>query len=157
MITCFFDHKAKANLRHVTASTVAFKNGKILLVKRSPQAIRQGDKWCLPGGFLDPNETTKECALREFTEETGFSGKTISLFFINDNPYRKNEVLQMVDLIYLIKPGKKIQDHDAEQTEVKWFPLDDLPSEKDFAFDHFDVIQLFKKHLTKPFQLPILL
>ena len=156
MITCFFDHKAKANLRHVTASSIAFRTGKILLVKRSPQS-RQGGKWCLPGGLLNLGETTKECALREFLEETGFSGKIISLFLINDNPHRKNEIWQMVDFVFLVKPDKKIQDHDGEQTEVKWFWLNKLPAEKDFAFDHFDVIQLFKKPLTKPFKLPILL
>jgi len=154
MITCFFDHKAKANLRHITASSIAFKNGKILLVKRQPKA-RQGGKWCLPGGFLQLDETTKECALREFTEETGYSGKVPSLFLINDNPHRKNEIWQIVDFVYLIKPGRKVQEPDGEQTEVKWFWLNKLPAEKDFAFDHFDVIQLFKKHLIKSFKLPI--
>lgn len=143
-------------MRHVTASAIAFKLGKILLVKRHPKS-RQGDKWCLPGGFLDLNENTKECALREFREETGYSGKIISLFLINDNPHRKNEIWQMVDFVYLIKPGKKIQNPDGEQTEVKWFLLNDLPTEKDFAFDHFDIIQLFKRHLKKPFKLPLLL
>lgn len=156
MITCFFDHKAKANLRHVTASAIASKNGKILLVKRQPQS-RQGGKWALPGGFLNLNETTKRCALREFTEETGLNGKVFSLFLINDNPNRKNEVLQIVDFVYLIKAGRKIQEPDGEQTEVKWLTLNKLPKEEDFAFDHFEVIQLFKEHLTKPTKFPILL
>ena len=40
----------------------------ILLVKRGVHPFM--DCWALPGGFLKPNETVEECALREITEET---------------------------------------------------------------------------------------
>ncbi|MBR4344474.1 MAG: NUDIX hydrolase [Lachnospiraceae bacterium] len=40
----------------------------ILLVKRGVHPFK--DCWALPGGFLKPNETVEECALREITEET---------------------------------------------------------------------------------------
>ncbi|MCR5203880.1 MAG: NUDIX hydrolase [Lachnospiraceae bacterium] len=40
----------------------------ILLVKRGVHPYK--DCWALPGGFLKPDETVEECALREITEET---------------------------------------------------------------------------------------
>ena len=40
----------------------------ILLLNRGVHPFM--DCWALPGGFLKPNETVEECALREITEET---------------------------------------------------------------------------------------
>lgn len=39
----------------------------ILLINRGEHPFK--DHWALPGGFLQPNETIEECALREVTEE----------------------------------------------------------------------------------------
>ncbi len=43
----------------------------ILLVKRGIEPFK--DKWALPGGFLQMDETSDECAMRELQEETGLS------------------------------------------------------------------------------------
>ncbi len=40
----------------------------VLLIKRGEHPFK--DCWALPGGFLRPNETIGECALREIVEET---------------------------------------------------------------------------------------
>lgn len=42
---------------------------RVLLIKRG-QLPRKGD-WCLPGGFMDTNESPEEGAARELLEETG--------------------------------------------------------------------------------------
>lgn len=47
----------------------------ILLIRRGKYPFK--DCWALPGGFLQPNETVEECALREITEETNV--KPVSL------------------------------------------------------------------------------
>lgn len=48
------------------------KNMSILLVKREDYPYK--DKWCLPGGFLDPKkETLEECAARVLKRETNLS------------------------------------------------------------------------------------
>jgi 8-oxo-dGTP diphosphatase len=41
----------------------------VLLIQRG-QAPFKG-KWAFPGGFMDMDETTRECAIRELGEETG--------------------------------------------------------------------------------------
>ena len=40
----------------------------VLLIKRGEHPFK--NKWALPGGFLRPDETVEECALREIKEET---------------------------------------------------------------------------------------
>lgn len=40
----------------------------VLLIERGEHPYRE--HWALPGGFLLPNETVEDCALREITEET---------------------------------------------------------------------------------------
>lgn len=43
----------------------------VLLIKRGEDPFK--DKWAFPGGFLQMDETTDACALRELQEETGLA------------------------------------------------------------------------------------
>jgi len=155
MITCYFENKNKALLRHVVVDNLVVDDNKILLVQRSPKYL-EPNKWGLPGGFVDRDETTKQAALREILEETGYQAKVIDLFRIIDNPDRPKEDRQNISLIYLLKPLKKVGESDHEITNTKWFDLDDLPKPADIAFDHYDNIKLYLKYLKKPFNLPVL-
>ncbi|MFO7627332.1 MAG: bifunctional hydroxymethylpyrimidine kinase/phosphomethylpyrimidine kinase [Candidatus Fermentibacteraceae bacterium] len=52
-------------------------NGKVLLVRRAfPPAMGE---LCLPGGFMDLDETPEECARRELQEETGLTADSMEL------------------------------------------------------------------------------
>lgn len=156
MIDCAFENGNKANLRHVTVGVIAVnKNNQALLVKRAPHILR-GNKYSIPGGFLDRNENTRQAALRELKEETGYEGKILHLFYLNDSPLRPKEDRQNVDIIYAaeIVGGKEKQD--TEVTSIHWFSQEHLPSEEDFAFDHRGIIELFFKHRLTPFSLPLL-
>jgi len=155
MITCYFENKNQTSLRHVVADNLLVDNNKILLVKRGPKYL-EPNQWALPGGFVDRDETTRQTAQRETLEETGYKTKVISLFRIIDNPDRPHEDRQNISLVYLLKPIKRVSDSDHEVTGTKWFDLDKLPPEKDFAFDHYDNVKLYLKHLKKPLSLPIL-
>lgn len=142
-------------LRHVTVDAIALdkKRNKILLVKRAPN-LYNGGKWALPGGYLDRDENTSEGVLRELKEETGYEGKIISLFRVNDDPDRPREDTQNVDFVYLVEVREKTGDHDIESSETKWFSFKDLPQEKDFAFDHYENTMLYFEYLKKSFSLP---
>lgn len=154
MITCFFENKHKTSLRHVTVGAIMVKDNKILLVKRAANLINP-NKYALPGGFLDRDENSAQGILREVKEETGWQGKIICLFRINDSPKRPQEDRQNVDFIFLVEPIKKVGKPDWEIKETFWFDLDKLPDKKDFAFDHLENIELYKKYLNKKFPLPI--
>lgn len=156
MIDCTFENGNKANLRHVTIGVIAVnKENQALLVKRASNIIR-GNKYSIPGGFLDRNENTREAALRELKEETGYGGKILYLFYLNDSPLRPKEDRQNVDIIYAAEVVGEEDKHDGEVASIRWFSKEELPSEENFAFDHRGIIESFFKHQENPFVLPIL-
>src|SRR4051812_22983401 len=66
---------------------------KILLIKRAAKdregnANVEGDKWALPGGFVNPDETAYTAAKRELKEETGVTGFHLKHFGVFDQPGR---------------------------------------------------------------------
>jgi 8-oxo-dGTP diphosphatase len=158
MINCHWENKPerKMSLRHVTVDAVLLnkERNQILLVKRSP-LVRNPNKWVFPGGFLERGENTVKGVLRELLEETGYDGKIIGLFRVNDNPGRIGEDAQNVDFVFLIEAGEKIGKPDNESSEMKWFKFDELPVAEEFGFDHFENMELVRKYLERPFNLPI--
>jgi len=155
MITCFFESKNKASLRHVTIDAILVQKNKILLIKRADHLI-EGNKYALPWGFLDRDETTSEGILREVKEETGYQGKIISLFRVDDKPNKKGGDRQNVDFVYSVQAGKKVGAPDNEVKGTKWFDLDKLPKPEEFAFDHYENIELYLKYRKRKFPLPII-
>ena len=49
---------------------------KVLLIKRN--ITPQKNKWSLPGGFVNVDETVEDAALRKFVEETGIAPSYLS-------------------------------------------------------------------------------
>ena len=126
----------------------------MLLIKRGPNLLR-GNKYSVPGGFLDRDENLEEGALREFKEETGYSGKIEVLFQINDSPKRPKEDRQNVDFVFIVKVVSGEMILNDEVTNIHWFAKSDLPKEEDFAFDHRAIILRYFEYLGKSFSLPI--
>ena len=147
MINCIFENARKASLRHVTIDGLIVKDNKILLVKRAAHLVSNPNKYALPGGFMARDENTKEA---------GFKCKIISLFKITDKPDRKGEDRQNVNFTFLMEPLNDTAKHDDETSEIKWFDLNNLPQEKEFAFDHLEVVGLYLKYLESPFSLPVI-
>lgn len=55
-----------------TAAVVIDERGYVLLVRRGVEPAKE--QWCLPGGFLEIDETPEAGCLRELKEETGIEG-----------------------------------------------------------------------------------
>ena len=155
MINCVFENGNKASLRHVVVHAIVEKDGCLLLEKRA-LGILEGGKWSLPSGFLDRDETASEGVLRELKEETGWTGKIVSLFRINTKPDRPHEDRQNVAFEFIVKPLEQITKPDQESTEVKWVPIEKLPPVSEFAFDHGESIELYLKYENNPHLLPLL-
>lgn len=154
MISCEFEDGGKASLRHVIVDTLVIKDNKILLVRRTAKLLENG-KWGLTGGFMNRDETTAETAAREVMEETGWKVKNLRLLRINDRSDRPKEDRQNVAFVYFCAAVEKTGEADWESDEQKWFDLDDLPPKEEVAFDHADSIELYKKYLKEPFELPV--
>jgi 8-oxo-dGTP diphosphatase len=153
MINCTFENGRRASLRHVVVHAVVEKDGALLLVRRAPHLL-EGDKWGLPGGFLDRDESLSDGVLRELREETGWDGQVSALLRINSSPDRPGEDRQNVALDFVVTPLRRIGEPDEESSAVEWVPIDGLPPLHTLAFDHGDTVHLYLASRGKPGQAP---
>jgi 8-oxo-dGTP diphosphatase len=116
-----------------TAAVVLDHEEHLLLVKRGMEPGK--GKWCLPGGFVEMDESPSEGILRELHEETGLRGKVDQLIdaVYEDSPFYG----PLIIIGYQITPqGGTLQAGD-DAVEVQYFPLADLPM---VAFDSHKTI-----------------
>lgn len=109
----------------------------VLLIERAFEPYK--GQWAFPGGFMEMEETTDECALRELQEETGITGVKVKQFHtfsrVDRDPRGRVVTVAYYTLVDVDKVRVKAGD-DAKKAE--WFPLQRLPA---LAFDHEDVLQ----------------
>ncbi len=109
----------------IEASVVFIINnvGKILILKRCPGDYWQAEKWGLPGGGKDKNESYEDAAVREIKEETGLSiFQPRMVYWLNDNKYSVK--------YYVARNFFGTVKLDFEHTAYKWVsPQDIIPEE----------------------------
>ena len=155
MITCTFEDGGRARPRHVVVHAVVERDGRLLLVKRAPN-LSEGGKWGLPGGFLDRDETVADGVLRELFEETGWTGRVVSLLRVNSRPDRPHEDRQNVAFDFVIEPIAKQGEPDAESSDVQWMTLEHVLS-LDLAFDHMETVRSYVDFRRRLIVAPILI
>lgn len=102
----------------------------VLLIERGIEPYK--GKWAFPGGFLNPDETAEEGALRELQEETGLTGAYIEQFHTFTNPDRDPRERVITIAYYALVKLQKVKGGD-DAASARWFPLDEVPQ---LAFDH---------------------
>lgn len=111
---------------------------KILLIERGREPFK--NKWALPGGFIEMDETLENACIRELEEETGLLVNSMKQFrtydAINRDP--RHRTISVVFSTELSKTVKVVGSDDA--ANAAWFRLDALP---DLAFDHADILADF--------------
>lgn len=106
-----------------TCTIVADSQNRILLVKRNVEP--KTGHWCLPGGFMELDETPEEAALRELEEETGIVGKIEMLVGITANPSPMYGTVLISGFLVREFSGDPVAGDDA--SEVAYFNKDDMP------------------------------
>ena len=109
---------------------------KVLLIERGDEPFK--GCWAFPGGFLNMDETTEQCAIRELEEETGLKVNKvyqIGAYSKVDRDPRGRTVTVAYLAIVDVSMTVKGQDDAAK---AQWFPLSALP---ELAFDHEEIMQ----------------
>ena len=109
---------------------------KVLLIERGDEPFK--GCWAFPGGFMNMDETTEQCAIRELEEETGLRVSEVYQIAAYSKVDRdpRGRTVTVAYLAIVEKPIAVTGQDDA--AKAQWFPLSDLP---DLAFDHADIMQ----------------
>ena len=108
---------------------------KVLLIERGDEPFK--GRWAFPGGFLNMDETTEECAKRELEEETGLQvGEVhqIGAYSKVDRDPRGRTI--SVAYLYIIDTPQPVVGQD-DAAKASWWPVNALPP---LAFDHEDIM-----------------
>lgn len=84
-------------------------------------------RWSLPKGHFKRDETNEQAALREVREETGLEVDvvarlaTIDYWFVE----KRTRYHKFVHYFLMRATGGRLDDHDHEVVEARWFPLEE--------------------------------
>ena len=108
----------------------------VLLIERGLDPYK--GCWAFPGGFMNMDETTEQCAIRELEEETGMKVTELQQIGAYSKVDRdpRGRTITVAYLIVVDAPVAVIGQDDA--AKAQWFPIDALPP---LAFDHEDIMK----------------
>ena len=119
---------------------------KVLLIERGDEPFK--GCWAFPGGFMNMDETTEQCAIRELEEETGLKVSAlhqIGAYSKVDRDPRGRTVT--VAYLAIIDAPTTVKGQD-DAAKAQWFALSaflDKPSGKaerpELAFDHNEIMR----------------
>ena len=123
----------------VTADCVVItkeEQPKVLLIQRGADPYK--GYWAFPGGFMNMDETTEQCAIRELEEETGLRVSDVHQIGAYSKVDRdpRGRTITVAYLAIIDKPVQVTGQDDAANAE--WFPLPALP---ELAFDHAEIMR----------------
>ena len=106
------------------AALVRDERGRVLMVKRGPEATQPG-KWSLPAGFMDYGEGMREAAVRELREETGLEAEMGDPVHAAANFHDPEKLSVCIWFAAAVTGGELAAGSDA--ADAGWFPPDDPP------------------------------
>jgi ADP-ribose pyrophosphatase YjhB (NUDIX family) len=116
-----------AELGHITPkvgtdAAIFNANGEILLMERA-----DGSGWCLPCGFVEPNESPSEGVVRETLEETGLVIKVQQLVGVfTRKPSAQMGPHTTISIVHLcaVVAGELETSHEGQA--LKYWPIDEM-------------------------------
>ncbi len=134
-------------LQDGAAAIIVNENGQILLQSRA-----DNDRWGLPGGCQELGERFEDTVIREVKEETNLDITEDNLELIavvsgntRRNEYPNGDVVINNTALYCVKNYSGELKWDSESKNMKFFDLDNLPSNQNDP----DLIDIYIKSLNK--------
>lgn len=128
--------------KYVIAGTpiiITDSEGRILLGKRTKEAIFYSGLWGLPGGLIEYGEKIENTAIREIKEELDVEIKVIK----NTKPYEslpdKNCHFHTIGIPVYAKIIKGTPKPKDETSEVKWFKPNEI-KKINLAYNHKEIL-----------------
>jgi ADP-ribose pyrophosphatase YjhB (NUDIX family) len=116
---------------------------RILLVRRADNG-----RWAVPGGFMEPGESTAEACAREVLEETGLHVHVGRLVAVYSNPnilleYPDGNRYQIVALYFAAEPVGGELHTSNETTDVRYFSPAEIEHLEVGGFDRQRIFDAF--------------
>lgn len=128
------------NETHFTADVVCIReDGHVLLIERGEDPHKGA--WALPGGHVDPGETSRVAAARELAEETGVqvAPKALRKVGVYDAPGRDPRG-HYITTVYLVSvPAGTVARAGSDAASVVWIPTGTALT-ANLAFDHSEIL-----------------
>ena len=120
-----------------TADVVCIRGDHVLTIERR-WPPHQG-QLALPGGHVDPGETSRVAAARELLEETGVqvSANSLTLVGVYDAPERDPRGRYVTVAYAVTVPADTVTQAGDDAAAVRWVPID-RPG--NLAFDHGQIL-----------------
>ncbi len=95
----------------------------LLLIRRGGHPFK--DCWALPGGFLNPDETIEQCALREICEETAVKPVSLMSVGLFSEPDRDPRGWIISNAFVSVISEEKVKQQSGDDaSDAQWFDID---------------------------------
>jgi 8-oxo-dGTP diphosphatase len=106
------------------AQALLERDGRILAVRNRPHEAWRDEFWGLPGGRVEPGESTAEAAVRETLEETGARIEVERLVAVGEWLHETHDVF-FVFAARLVGGEPAVQPDEPVVVEVRWLEPDE--------------------------------
>ena len=123
-----------------------FRDDQVLMVKE-----RVDGKWTLPGGWADVNDTPSRAVEKEIEQESGFTARAVKLAAVLDRNLHNHPkfLFHVWKMFFICEITGGDFRTSYETTDVKFFPVDQLPELSTGRTTAEQIQRAYRHHLDR--------